>query len=184
MWVFPLKHWFPHHHFHGFFFSYHADQIIVCQWIHTCLRLSSSITFINFSKPCIFHKICDFILPSSCFVFPCVCSRDWQRMKWEVLSLSRTDINLFMDISVCWLPLALGTWISNINTLERINCIFSFYKMYLVICFSTLQLPWLCPLTYAPAKVMLSLDWDASRSLQSSWEQGLCLSSNVDSTTD
>ena len=62
-------------------------------------------------------------------------------MKREVLSLSRTDINLFMDISVCWLPLTLGTWISNINTLERINCIFSFYKMYLVICFSTLQLP-------------------------------------------
>lgn len=108
------------------FSVYLIDQIIVCPWICTCFKLSSRITLINFTKPCIFHKICRFILPSSCSVLPRVCSRDWQRMKWEVLSLSRINVNLFMGISVCWLPLTSGTQISNINTLESINCILRF----------------------------------------------------------
>lgn len=119
--------------FRGLFFSYIIDHVIACQWICTCFKLSSSITLINFRKPCVFHKTCNFTLPSSCFVLPCVCRRDWQRMKWEALGLGRININLFTAISVCWLPLTLGTQITTINTLERINCILSFYNTYFVI---------------------------------------------------
>lgn len=46
-----------------------------------------------------------------------------------MLSSSRINSRLLMDISVPWLLQTLEAWTSNINTLLRISCLVRFYKM-------------------------------------------------------
>lgn len=63
---------------------------------------------------------------------------------------------MFMGISVCWLPLSVGAWISNTTTLKRINCMLSFYKTYVAVViwhiYSTLTV-----LTHMPVRRLHSI---------------------------